>query len=165
MVYFKGNGFDRNEKINMRHGNRMKTSEVMVYGFRCGKRSLLPLYLTSIAAGFPSPADDFLDKRIDLNEHLIKHPAATFFVRVQGNSMIKAGIHSGDVLIVDRALEPSDRKIVVAVITGELTVKRLRRRKDKLFLAAENPEYSDIEVTPESDFDIWGVVVHVIHSV
>ncbi|MDQ7798486.1 MAG: translesion error-prone DNA polymerase V autoproteolytic subunit [Candidatus Edwardsbacteria bacterium] len=136
-----------------------------IYGFQARGRLKLPLYLASIAAGFPSPADDFLDKKLDLNEHLIRHPAATFFVRVQGNSMIQAGIHSGDVLIVDRSLEPADRKIVVAVVNGELTVKRLRRKKDRTVLTAENPEYQDIEVTPEMDFDIWGVVIHVIHSV
>ncbi len=149
----------------MRTKTKRHQPQVKLFGFQSRDRLKLPLYLASIAAGFPSPADDFLDKKLDLNEHLIRHPAATFFVRVQGNSMIQAGIHSGDVLIVDRALEPADRKIVVAVVNGELTVKRLRRKKDRTFLAAENPEYRDLEITPEMDFDIWGVVVHVIHSV
>jgi DNA polymerase V len=149
----------------MKIKNKQSPSEMKICGFQAGGKLKLPLYLASIAAGFPSPADDFLDKKLDLNEHLIRHPAATFFVRVQGNSMIQAGIHSGDVLIVDRSLEPIDRKIVVAAVNGELTVKRLRRKKDRTFLAAENPEYRDLEVTPEMDFDIWGVVIHVIHSV
>lgn len=139
-------------------------AEITIFGFESKKAQKLPMYLAKIAAGFPSPADDFLDKRLDLNEHLVQHPAATFFVRVHGDSMIQAGIHSGDILIVDRALEPADRKIVVAVINGELTVKRLRKRKDKLFLAAENPDYRDLEITTETDFEIWGVVIHVIHS-
>jgi DNA polymerase V len=80
----------------------------------------LPLFLTKISAGFPSPAEDYLDRKLDLNEHLVKHPAATFFLKVDGQSMIKAGIHSGDILIVDRSLEPADKKIVIAGIRGEL---------------------------------------------
>ena len=124
-----------------------------------------PLFLSSIRAGFPSPADDYLDKRIDLNEHLIKHPAATFFVKVKGDSMIKAGIHSGDILVVDRSLEPKDKKIVIAVLDGEFTVKRVRRIAGKVSLFSENDNYAPIEIKEGADFEIWGVVVHVIHSV
>ncbi len=135
-----------------------------VYGFERRSKLKLPLFLAKVPAGFPSPADDFLDKRLDLNEHLVKHPAATFFVKVQGSSMIQAGIHAGDILIVDRALEPADRRIVVAAVNGELAVKRLCKRKDKVFLASENPDFREMEVTPEMGFEVWGVVTHVIHA-
>lgn len=128
------------------------------------KRALL-LFLSKVRAGFPSPADDYLDKKLDLNEFLIKHPASTFYVRVKGDSMIKAGINSGDVLIVDRSLEPKDKKIVVAILNNEFTVKRVRRIKEKLFLVSENDDYPSIEVKEGADFEIWGVVLHVIHSV
>ncbi len=125
----------------------------------------LPLFLSQVRAGFPSPAEDFLDKRLDLNEFLVKHPASTFFVKVKGDSMIKAGIHSGDMLIVDRSLEPKDKRIVVAVVNGEFTVKRVRKTRDKLFLISENDNYQPIEINESMDFEIWGVVMHVIHTV
>ncbi len=124
----------------------------------------LPLVAARISAGFPSPADDYIDRRLDLNEYLVKHPAATFFVRVAGNSMIGAGIHDGDILIVDRALEPADGRVVVAVISGELTVKRIRRRNDRLYLVPENPDFEPIEVSGDTDFQVWGVVTNVIHA-
>ena len=125
----------------------------------------LPLYLSRIKAGFPSPAEDYLDKKMDLNEHLIKHPTSTFFVKVKGDSMIGAGIHSGDILIVDRSLEPKDKRIIVAVVNGDFTVKRINKNGDKLSLLAENPKYSPIEIKDGMDFEVWGVVIHVIHSV
>ena len=125
----------------------------------------LPLFLSKIRAGFPSPADEYLDKKLDLNEFLIKHPASTFFVKVKGDSMIKAGIHSGDILVVDRSLEPKDKKIVVAVVNGEFTVKRVSKKRDKLFLLSENDTYAPIEIKEDMEFEIWGVVMHVIHSV
>ena len=136
-----------------------------IYAFRKGTEWKIPLFLTKVAAGFPSPADDFLDKKIDLNEELIRHPAATFFVRVQGDSMRDAGIFSGDMLIVDRSLEVKDDAIVVAVLDGEFTVKRVRRSDGKLFLIPANPSYSPTEVTEERDFIVWGVVTNVIRSV
>ena len=125
----------------------------------------LPLFQTAVSAGFPSPADDYIDKNLDINELLVKHPASTFFVRVSGDSMTKAGIQSGDLLIVDRSLEPTDKKIVIAVINGELTVKRIRKTKNKLFLVPENENYPPIEVSEFADFEIWGVVTAVIHWV
>ena len=91
----------------------------------------IPLFLTGVPAGFPSPADDYIDCHLDLHEHLIEHPAATFYVRASGNSMVQAGIHDGDLLIVDRAVEPHDGHIVIAVVLGELTVKRLRQRQGR----------------------------------
>lgn len=125
----------------------------------------LPLLLAGVQAGFPSPADDFIDKRLDLNEHLISHPAATFFVRAVGDSMLGAGIHDGDLLIVDRAIEPCAGKVVMAAIGGELTVKRLERKGERLFLAPANPDYPSFDVTAREDFEIWGVVTHVVHKV
>jgi DNA polymerase V len=124
----------------------------------------LPLFLANVQAGFPSPAEDYLDKTLDLNELLIAHPAATFFVRVMGDSMRNADILSGDVLIVDRSLEALDNAIVIAIINGEFTVKRLLKKEGRVFLAPENPSYSIVEITPESDFQVWGVVTYVIHK-
>ena len=124
----------------------------------------IPLFLEMISAGFPSPAEDYIDNHLDLNEYLIKHPSATFFVRVEGNSMIKAGIHHGDILIVDRSLEATHKKIIVAAINGELTVKRIHRTPDTLFLLPENDAFERIGITEEMDFQVWGVVTHVIHS-
>ncbi len=121
------------------------------------------LFAERVAAGFPSPADDYLEGQLDLNKHLIRHPAATFFVRVTGDSMIDAGIHSGDMLIVDRSLEPGDKKVVIAVVNGELTVKRLCRQKDRLMLMPENDKYEPIFIENEMDLEIWGVVTSAIH--
>ena len=123
-----------------------------------------PLFQAPVSAGFPSPADDFLEGRLNLNRHLVKHPAATFFVRASGDSMIRAGIYSGDLLVVDRSLEPLDGKIVIAVLNGELTVKRLRRLQGRLLLMPENDCYTPIEVHSTMDFRIWGVVTYVIHA-
>lgn len=127
--------------------------------------SKMPFFTETISAGFPSPAEDHMDKELDLNELLIEHPAATFFVRVSGNSMEDIGIHDGDTLIVDRALAPSDGSVVIAVLNGELTVKRIRKTARSLRLVPENSNMEPIRVTPEMDFEIWGVVTNVIHSI
>jgi len=123
-----------------------------------------PFFLSRVCAGFPSPADDYLDKGLDLNEFLIRRPAATFFIRVQGDSMLNAGIHSGDILVVDRSREARNNSVVVAVLNGEFTVKRLRRSAGRVFLCPDNERYRTLEVTRDMDFEIWGVVAHVIHS-
>jgi len=125
----------------------------------------LPLYGTKISAGFPSPADDFLESTLDLNEYLIKHPSSTFLVRVTGDSMIDAGIFPNDILIVDRSLTPVHGKIVVAIVNTELTVKRLHKRGKNIQLLPENNQYSPIVFNSEDELIIWGVVVHVLHSV
>jgi DNA polymerase V len=125
----------------------------------------LPLYSSKVAAGFPSPADDDMDVRIDLNELLIKHPAGTFLVRVAGDSMINIGIHDRDMLIVDRHIEAIHNKIVVAAIDGMLTVKRLIKTKGKVFLMPENENFPPLEVSEKNNVHIWGVVTTVIHSV
>lgn len=124
----------------------------------------IPLYSNSVQAGFPSPADDYIECRLDLNSHLIKHPAATFFVKAAGDSMLNAGIHSGDMLIVDRSLEATHGKIVIVALNGELTVKRLHRANGEVKLMPENPAFEAIDVTQEQDLVIWGVVTHVIHE-
>src|SRR5256886_15845351 len=123
------------------------------------------LFLVPVSAGYPTPADDYLDGSLDLNQHLITHPAATFFVRVAGESMREAGIHSGDVLIVDRALTPTDGSVVIAVVNGDLTVKRLSKRHGKLILIRENQQYPPLPITETTAFEVWGVVTYVIHRV
>jgi len=135
-----------------------------VYAPDLSTRYALPIFLGRLPAGFPSPADDYLEGKLDLNRHLIKHPAATFFVRVTGDSMIGAGIHSGDLLVVDRSLEPADKHVVVAVLDGELTVKRLFKQNGILRLLPENLNYQPIEIAPQQTIEIWGVVTSVIHS-
>ncbi len=124
----------------------------------------LSLYLSRVQAGFPSPADHYVEKSLDLNEHLIEHPAATFFVRVSGDSMIGAGIHNNDILIVDRSLKAKHNSIVIAVLNGELTVKRLKLQPNRCVLTPENPDYPEIVITGEMDFRIWGVVTAVVHQ-
>jgi DNA polymerase V len=119
--------------------------------------------MVPVTAGFPSPAEDYIEGSLDLNEHLIKHPAATFFVKVTGNSMINAGIHPGDILIVDRSLEPADSKVVIAVVNGDLTVKRIRMKKGDIVLMPENKDYKPLQIEAEMSFEIWGVVTNVIH--
>ena len=124
----------------------------------------IPYFPQGIPAGFPSPADDHLQKALDLHEHLIKHPAATFFAHVQGNSMKDANLQSGDLLIIDRAETARHRSIVVAVVNGEFTVKRLHKRDGKVRLMPENKAFPAIEVTEGMDVEIWGVVSHIIHK-
>ncbi len=104
----------------------------------------LPLYSNKVPAGFPSPADDHMEGKLDLNNHLVKHPTATFFVRASGESMVGAGIHDGDILVVDRSLEPRHGKIIIAAVDGQLTVKRLQKRGSKTLLAPENKKYKPI---------------------
>jgi len=125
----------------------------------------LPLFLESVSAGFPSPADDYIEGKLDLNNYLVRNPTSTFFVRVTGDSMIDAGIYSGDILVVDRSLDTKDSSIIIAVINGELLVKRLKKTKSKFYLYPENKNYEPIEITQEMNFEVWGVVTTVIHSV
>ena len=129
------------------------------------KKFALPSFESAVSAGFPNIAEDYVDRALNLNELLIKHPAATFFVRVKGTSMINAGIHSNDILIVDRALTPTHNRIVIARIDGELTVKRIKMDKNKTTLVAENDDFKSIEITSAMDFEVWGVVTCVIHQV
>ncbi len=124
----------------------------------------LPFFTESVPAGFPSPAEDHIEKTLDLNEFLVRHPQATFFLRVSGDSMSGAGITDKDILIVDRSIEPTHGKIVIAILDGELTVKRLHRKNGKILLLPESPKFKPIEIKSESDLQVWGVVTNVIKS-
>lgn len=135
-----------------------------VYGFDCQTDLQRPLFACGVSAGFPSPAEDYVEGQLDLNQLMVEHPAATFFVRVAGDSMIGAGIHHDDILVVDRSLEPVSGRVVIAVINGELTVKRLFRHNGEARLLAENPNYPPIELTEDTACEVWGVVTFVIHS-
>jgi len=123
------------------------------------------LISSGISAGFPSPAGDFKQDRISLDRELIKNKEATFFARVNGQSMIDAGLEDNDLLVIDRSLEPSNNKIAVCLIDGEFTVKRLRVEKERIWLQPENPSYSSIDVTEENQLIIWGIVTNVIKKV
>ena len=123
----------------------------------------LPFFKGGVRAGFPSPADDYLEGSICLQDLLVEHPAATFLVRIEGDSMKDAGILDGDIAVVDRALAPSHGKIVVAVVDGDFTIKRLAYRQGRCFLESANPGFPAIEVTEDTSNAVWGVVAHVIH--
>lgn len=125
----------------------------------------LPLYTSKVAAGLPTPAEDHIETHIDLHEYLIKEPQQTFLVRAKGESMLGAGIHDNDILVVDRTIPPTDGKIVIAAVNGELTVKRLHKNQQgQLFLVPENDAFPILELTDEHAVHIWGVVTSVIHK-
>jgi DNA polymerase V len=124
----------------------------------------LPVYMSAVSAGFPSPAEDYVEGKLDLNEHLIPRPSATFMVRAMGDSMTGVGIFSGDILVVDRSLQPKHGSIIIAVIDAELTVKRLYRRKGVIRLEAANPAYPSITVSEDMELWCWGVVTAAIHQ-
>ena len=125
----------------------------------------IPLFSHKVSAGFPSPADDYVEDVLDLNKLLIQNKAATFFLRVKGDSMVNAGIHDGDIIVVDRSLEAIDRSVVVAVVDNELTIKRLVWRNGVVELHAENPKYQPIRFKEGQELTIWGVVSSSVHSV
>ena len=132
---------------------------VAIVGTYSGRvRLLRPLFVARISAGFPSPAEDWIEGRLDLNHHLIKHPAATFYMRVIGDSM-NDEIREGDILVVDRAAEAEDGDIVVVRIFNDFTVKKLSLRDGKIWLLAANESYQPIEITEEMDFEVWGKVL------
>jgi DNA polymerase V len=129
------------------------------------KECKIPFPEIAISAGFPSPAENFSENALDLNDLLIKHTASTFFIRVVGSSMINAGINSNDILIVDRSLSPAHDKIAIVRLNDEFTVKRIKLDGNKIFLVAENEQYQPIEITKEMDCEVWGIVTFVIHQV
>jgi DNA polymerase V len=144
---------------------RLPVSQIeRVLRFVQDREYALPLYACGVSAGFPSPADDYAEGALDLNSHLVRQPAATFFARARGDSMIGAGIHDGDLLVVDRSLAAKDGKVVVVSINGELTVKRMRREKGITWLVPENPDYPPIQFQEQDEAHLWGVVTNVIHS-
>ena len=128
------------------------------------KKSKIPLLTDSVSAGFPSPADDYTEENIDLNEHLISNPFSTFFLRVKGDSMINAGIKDKDLIIVDKSLIAKPGDIVIAMIDGEFTIKRLSIKNNELYLKAENHNYPDFRFKNHINVQIWGVVIYSIHS-
>jgi len=125
----------------------------------------VPLAASSVHAGFPSPADDFLEGTLDLDSLVVRHPEATFFARVEGDSMKDEGIVEGDILVVDKAVEPADGCLAVAWIDGEFTLKRVRMERGRVLLVPANPVYPTIEVGPDDDFAVWGVVQWVVKQV
>ncbi len=138
---------------------------LIIFGADISTKILLPFVEAGISAGFPSPADDFLELTIDLNKELVKHPSTTFYGKVKGDSMQDAGFNDGDLLVIDKSLRPSDGKIAVCFIDGEFTVKRIRKDKDCIWLVAENKKYKPIKVTEDNDFIVWGLVTNIIKSV
>ena len=124
----------------------------------------VPLYGDGVPAGFPSPADDYLDMDLNLHDYLVQHPSATFCVKAIGDSMVDAGIQNSDVMVVDRALTPKNNDIVLAVIDGEFTVKHIKKNNDELYLMPANENYRPIKITPEMNFQVWGVVTFIIHK-
>ena len=126
--------------------------------------SKIKLFDGGVSAGFPSPADDYMEMDLDLHSHLVKNPSSTFCVKVMGDSMRDARIHDGDVMIVDRSLDPKHRSVVLAVIDGEFTVKRIHINNDEIYLLPENDDFNPIKITSEMNFEIWGVVTFIIHE-
>lgn len=124
----------------------------------------LPIFASKIQAGFPSPAEDYIEGYLDLNSKFIKHPSATFVLQATGDSMVEAGIFSGDWLLVDRSIEPTDGRIVIAAVNGELTVKRLAQTGGRVQLLAANPQFKPIDITEDIQMVIWGVVTLVLHE-
>ncbi|MCB5247174.1 MAG: translesion error-prone DNA polymerase V autoproteolytic subunit [Candidatus Cloacimonetes bacterium] len=136
-----------------------------LYGVSTGLRLKRPLIASRVQAGFPSPATDYLEGVLDLNEYLIKHPAATFFARVEGESMTGIGIFPDDIVIVDRSLEAGNNTVILARYDGEFAIKRLRIENGEYFLVPENEDYPVLKINEELDFVVWGVVTAVIHKV
>lgn len=124
-----------------------------------------PLYLSPVQAGWPSPAEDYIDQQINLHEMVVKNPPATFFLRAAGDSMLGCGIHDGDLLVVDRSLDATHNRVVIAALDGELLVKRLIRRGRRTFLAPANPDYPEIDISEREYVHIWGIVTYVLHKI
>lgn len=124
----------------------------------------IPIAVSQVSAGFPSPAEDYLEHPLDLNEYVTQHPESTYFVKVRGESMSNGNIHNGDILVVDKAIPACSGRVVIAALHGEMLVKRLQYKQGKCVLMPENPKFKPIEVTEESECIIWGVVTHVLHS-
>ncbi len=141
-----------------------KTSNLTLYRAEASKKLSIPLADGGVSAGFPSPAQDFLDLAIDLNKELIQNPASTFYARVNGQSMEDMGIDSGDLVIIDKSLVPQNGKIAVSFLDGEFTMKKIKFDKDCCWLIPANKKFKPIKVTRDNDFIIWGIVIHVIKS-
>ena len=138
--------------------------KLSLFPLQIGRCLQLPL-ITAIKAGFPSPAEDFQDQSIDLNKEFVRNPSSTFYARVKGNSMKDANIEEGDLLIIDKSIEPTNGKIAVCYIDGEFTVKRIKLESDCCLLVPANSDFNPIKVTADNDFLIWGIVIHIIKTV
>lgn len=142
---------------------RIKTTpKIDFYTADTSSEMLLPYVDSGIAAGFPSPAEDYIDLALDLNKELVSNPSSTFYGRVKGSSMKDAGIHNGDILVIDKSLEPVNGRVAVCFIDGEFTLKRIKFAGERLFLVPDNEDYDPVEVTPENDFIVWGIVTYII---
>lgn len=142
-----------------------KSKNLVFFSVSNSSKTEIPLAESSISAGFPSPAEDFIDKSIDLNKIFIKNKDATFYARVKGDSMIDAGLNDGDLIIIDKSIDPQNNKIAVCFIDGEFTVKRIKIEKDCIWLVAANEKYKPIKVTKDNEFLIWGIVTTILKSV
>ena len=144
----------------------IKKEKIIFYSAEGESLKKLHIYESGVSAGFPSPADDYLDVDLNLHKYLVKHPAATFFILAKGHSMENAGISDNDLLVVDKSLEPKNRDIIVAAVNGEFTVKRYLINSDRTCLRAEEKSghYPDINITDSVEFEVWGVVTHTIHN-
>lgn len=138
--------------------------QLSFYLMKNAKLSSVPVLGDAVPAGFPSPAEDYLDMDLNLHDYLVRNPAATFCVRVSGGSMVSADIKSGDVMVIDRALDPINNSIVLAVLNGEFTVKRIKKRANELYLIEDNEQYQPMKITKDVDFQVWGVVTFIIHK-
>lgn len=146
---------------------KLKDKELEIFSGDFGTSLSMPYADTGIRAGFPSPAQDYMDRTLDFNRELIEHPSATFYARVCGQSMIEAGIDEGDIIVIDRSLDPQHNDIVVAYINGEFSMKYLdldERNQGRIWLRPGNPEFPALEITPDDNFIVWGVVTKVIKS-
>ena len=141
-----------------------RTNVLDIYAVEESNLADIPMFTDSVQAGFPSPAEDYMDLDLNLQDHLIQNPSTTFCVRAVGESMKDAGIQSGDIMLVDKSLTPKNRSIVLAVIDGEFTVKRVNVSEKELYLVPENENSSPIRITQEMDFQVWGVVTYIIHK-
>ena len=148
--------------MNLKHLKHTKNLDF--FSFEKEIVSAIPIFSDAVQAGFPSPAEDHMDMELNLNDYLVKNPSATFCVRAIGESMKDAGIQSGDIMIVDKSLDPQNRSIVLAVIDGEFTVKRVNINNKEIYLMPENINFPPIKITEEMDFKIWGVVTYIIHK-
>ena len=142
----------------------MQSIKEVIYKSKNNSSLSLDLYSNPVCAGFPSPAEDHLDIGLDLNEYIVKHPSATFYIYAKGNSMVDAGIYDGDIMVIDRSLDPRSKDVVIAIINGEFTVKRILKKNGAVYLNPANKEYYPILITEDMEFEIWGVVTHTIHS-
>jgi len=154
-----------NKKNNMQHIRKIANSTNLdFYTANTSSHVELPFIDGGIAAGFPSPAQDYIDLKIDLNTELINNPSSTFYARVKGTSMQDAGIMDGDILVIDKSLEPKDGDTAVCFIDGEFTLKYIKLETDAVYLVPANPKFEPIKVTEENDFCIWGIVTYSIKN-